>query len=173
MWLQHAYDRFTLHDKPHVAKLFEDLWSFGNSAILCVFTSRGLGNQYKYPQIRSLLEAETGLRLSPEEMLAIGERNYALLRLHSSRAGYRQSANRLPQRFHQPLHHGASANHPIDPESFREALQSYNTERGYDDYGPTDAILSKLGLDDCLGIIHRTKSAQRESGTLRGREGEL
>jgi aldehyde:ferredoxin oxidoreductase len=155
-----AYDRFTLSDKPHVAKLFEDLRSFENSLILCIFTSRGLGNQYKYPQIRSLLEAATGIQLSAEDMLAIGERNYALLRLHAARAGYRQRDNRLPDRFHRPLPQGASANRPVDSESFRSALRAYDKERGYDDYGPTDETLAKLGLEECIGLIDRSHGEQ-------------
>ena len=155
-----AYDRFTLSDKPCIAKLFEDLRSFENSLILCIFTSRGLGNQYKYPQIRSLLEAATGIELSSEEMLAIGERNYALLRLHSARAGYRQSDNQLPRRFHQSLPRGASTDHPIDSESFREALHAYDEARGYDDNGPTDETLKRLGLDDCIGTVDRSSAEQ-------------
>jgi len=162
--VQHAYNRFTLFDKPRITKLFEDLRSFENSLILCIFTSRGLGQQYKYPQIRSLLEAATGIKLSPEEMLTIGERNYALLRLHSARAGYRQRDNQLPERFHQPLPSGASADHCIDSEAFRKALQKYDKVRGYDDYGPTDETLKKLGLEDCVGVIDRLNTEQQGSG---------
>jgi aldehyde:ferredoxin oxidoreductase len=148
-----AYDRFTLSDKPPIAKLFEDLRSFEDSLILCIFTSRGLGDQYKYGEIRSLLEAATGIALSAEDMLLVGERNYALLRLHAARAGYRQHQNALPERFHQPLQHGASANYPIDYAEFQEAMRVYNEVRGYDDFGPTDETLRKLKLDVCVGII--------------------
>jgi aldehyde:ferredoxin oxidoreductase len=153
--VSHPYDRLTLSDKPRIAKLFEDLRSFENSLVLCIFTSRALGNRYKYPEIRSLLEASTGIELSAEGMLEIGERNYALIRLHSARAGYRQGDNRLPERFHQPLPNGGSADHPIDAQAFAKALREYNAERGYDDCGPTDGTLNRLGLGDCIGIIDR------------------
>ncbi len=57
------YDRFTLADKPAVAKIYEDLRSFENSLVLCAFTSRPMGKAYRYPAIRSLLEAATGVAL--------------------------------------------------------------------------------------------------------------
>jgi aldehyde:ferredoxin oxidoreductase len=153
--INRAYDRFSLSDKPGITKLFEDLRSFENSLILCAFTSRDLGERYKYPQIRSLLEAATGIVLSPEDMLTIGERNYTLLCLHAARAGYTQHENSLPERFHQPLPSGASADHPVDRATFRVALQAYYKARGYDDAGPTDEILRKLDLDDYVGVIVR------------------
>ena len=103
-----------------------------------------------------LLDAATGIELSSGGMLEAGERNYALLRLLSARAGYRQRDNRLPERFHQPLCEGGSANHPIDLEAFRKALEEYDADRGYDDFGPTDVTLKRLGLDECIGTVDRS-----------------
>jgi len=150
-----AYDRFTLADKPNVAKIFEDLRSFEDSLILCIFTSRSSGDKYRYPQIRSLLEAVTGVATSAEEMLRIGERNYALLRLHAARAGYSTDQDGLPKRFFEPLTRGASAGHSVDPETLRDAIQSYYKKRGYDRFGPTDDTLRRLDLEDCVGMIPR------------------
>ncbi|HCP32182.1 TPA: aldehyde ferredoxin oxidoreductase [Candidatus Acetothermia bacterium] len=153
--IDHAYDRFTLADKPGVAKTYEDLRSFENSLILCVFTVRETGEHYSFSQIRSLLEAATGIGLSPIKMLEIGERNYALLRLHAARAGHTMDGDRLPMRFSQPLLSGASADHPIRAEAMRTAIEVYYQERGYDQLGPTDETLGKLGLEDCIGVIER------------------
>jgi aldehyde:ferredoxin oxidoreductase len=94
--VDHAYDRFTLADKPKIAKIYEDLRSFENSLILCVFTVRETGENYTLPQVRSLLEAATGIALSPQEMLEVGERNYALLRMHAARAGGLRSTRVRP-----------------------------------------------------------------------------
>ena len=153
--VDHAYDRFTLTDKPGVAKTYEDLRSFENSLILCVFTVRETGEHYSFPQIRSLLEAATGIGLSPIKMLEIGERNYALLRLHAARAGYTMDGDGLPMRFSQPLPSGASADHPIRAEAMRTAIEIYYQERGYDQLGPTDKTLRRLDLEDCIGVIAR------------------
>ena len=153
--VDHSYDRFTLADKPAVVKAFEDLRSFDNSLVLCCFTTRPTGESYSYPQIRSLLEAATGLAVSPTEMLRIGERNYALLRLNASRAGYTMDDDRLPARCASPLPRGASAEHPIDEAAMRSAIEVYYTERGYDRLGPTDETLRRLGLDVLIGVIER------------------
>jgi len=153
--VDHAYDRFTLTDKPGVTKTYEDLRSFENSLILCVFTVRETGEHYTLPQIRSLLEAATGIGLSPVKMLEIGERNYALLRLHAARAGYTMDGDGLPIRFSQPLSSGASADHPIRAEAMRTAIEVYYQERGYDQLGPTDKTLRRLDLEDCIGVIAR------------------
>ena len=153
--IDRPYDRFTIADKPFVAKTFEDLRSFDNSLVLCCFTTRSVGDRYNYPQIRSLLEAAAGRLVDAAEMLRIGESNYALMRILSARAGHRIEGDGLPSRFFEPLPRGASAGRPIDPATFREVLEAYYQERGYDRFGPTDERLRSLGLEDCVGMIPR------------------
>jgi aldehyde:ferredoxin oxidoreductase len=153
--VDHPYDRFSLPDKPNIVKIYEDLRSFENSLILCVFTVQETGEKYNLPQVRSLLEAATGIALSPQEMLKVGERNYALLRLHAARAGYTMEDDGLPARFSEALPRGASADHPIDPEAMGAAIAAYYEARGYDRFGPTDETLRRLGMDDCIGTIER------------------
>jgi len=153
--IDRSYNRFTLLDKPGLAKVYEDLRSFTNSLVLCAFTTRTVGDGYNFPQIRSLLEAASGIALDPETMLEIGERNYALLRIHAARAGYTIDRDGLPPRFHQPLPRGASAGHPIDPGELKRAIAAYYEARGYDRYGPTDGLLHRLGMDDLIGVIKR------------------
>jgi aldehyde:ferredoxin oxidoreductase len=151
--ITHPFSRFSLSDKPGVSKLFEDLRSFENSLILCIFTSRALGENYRYPLIRSLLENATGIGLSAADMLRVGERNYALLRLHAARTGYTADQDSLPDRFFTPLKRGASAEWPIDHALFDEALAEYRRRRGYDAFGPTESTLKQLGLEEVGGIM--------------------
>lgn len=153
--ITHSYDRFSLADKPEIVKLYEDLRSFSNSLILCVFTTRMVGAHYNYPQIRSLIEALTGIGLSEQQMIEIGARNYALLRLHAARSGYTMDDDMLPKRFSSPLSRGGSAGYSISEEDLRSAVEAYYQARGYDRLGPTDATLRELGMDDCLGVIGR------------------
>ena len=150
-----AYDRFTLLDKPKLAKIYEDLRSFTNSLVLCAFTVRTTGERYNLPRIREILEATTGIGLTSEGMLEVGERNYALMRLHAARAGYTTDRDALPNRFHVPLPRGASAGRPVDPEEFERAIDAYYEARGYDRHGPTDERLRRLGMDDLIGVIER------------------
>ena len=150
-----SYDRFTLVDKPGVVKVYEDLTSFQNSLILCIFTTRSGGERANFLKIGSLLEAATGISLSPEGMLEVGERNYALLKLNAARAGYTMGDDGLPERFATALPRGASAGHPVDPKGMREAIEAHYRGRGYDRYGPTDETLRRLDLGDYIGIIER------------------
>ncbi len=153
--IDQPYDRFTLRDKPRVGKVYEDLRSFTNSLVMCAFTVTTTGKRYNLPQIRNLLTAVTGIEISPQSMLTVGERNYALMRLHAARAGYTIDHDGLPRRFHEPLPRGASAGRPVDPDELKTAIADYYTARGYDRYGPTDATLHRLGMDDLIGVIKR------------------
>jgi len=117
----HAYDRFTLADKPHPTVAFENLCSFDNSLVLCCFTTRATGEAYSHPQIRSLLEAATGLSLEADEMLRVGERTYAAMRLLSGRVGHTIDEDGLPARFSEALPAGGSSGHPIDPVEMKAA----------------------------------------------------
>jgi len=148
-----AYDRFTLTDKAPVGKTFEDLRSFDNSLVLCCFTTRSVGPRYGYAAVRSLLEAVTGRTIDAEEMLAIGERNYALMRLLSGRMGHRMAEDGLPARFAEALPRGASADHPVDPDEMRSTIADFYRARGFDETGPTAATLRRLGLDDCVRFL--------------------
>lgn len=150
-----AYDRFSLLDKPRIGKIYEDLRSFENSLVLCAFTVHEVGERYNLPQVRDLLAAAAGIALTPQGMIEVGERNYALMRLHAARAGYTVDQDGLPPRFHTPLPRGASAGRPVDPDELKKAIAGYYEARGYDRYGPTDETLRRLGMDDLIGVTVR------------------
>jgi aldehyde:ferredoxin oxidoreductase len=150
-----AYDRFTLADKAHPSIAFENLRSFDNSLVLCCFTTRATGEGYSYPLVRSLLEAATGLSLDSNEMLRVGERAYAAMRLLSGRAGHTMEEDGLPARFAEPLPTGASADHPVVPAEMKQAIADYYEARGFDSFGPTDKTLRDLGMADCVGKLQR------------------
>ncbi|MBE0635427.1 aldehyde ferredoxin oxidoreductase, partial [Candidatus Bipolaricaulota bacterium] len=151
----HAYDRFSLHDKAQPVKAFEDLRSFDNSLVVCCFTSRATGETYSYPAIRSLLEAASGLRVNSDEMIRVGERAYAAMRLLSGRVGHTMDEDGLPPRFAEALPTGASSGHPVEPSVMRAAIAEYYEARGYDRYGPTDDTLRRLAMEDCIGQLQR------------------
>ena len=153
--VDHAYDRFSLEDKVQPAKAYEDLRSFDNSLVLCIFTSRTLGEDYSYPKIRSLLEAATGQTLDADEMIRVGERAYTAMRILSGRAGHTMDEDGLPARFAEPMPAGASAGHLVDPSVMQQAIADYYDARGFDRFGPTDDTLRKLGMDDCIGKLQR------------------
>ncbi len=141
-------DRFALKGKAPLVKLYEDLRSFTNSLVLCIFVTRETGPNYNFPRIREALRHATGMELGPEEMLRIGERNFNLLRFYSGLVGYRREHDRLPRRLHEPLPRGKSAGRPIPERAFQEEIDAYYRLRGWDERGPTPEKLRELGLEE-------------------------
>ncbi|GAB4310069.1 MAG: aldehyde ferredoxin oxidoreductase family protein [Candidatus Bipolaricaulota bacterium] len=143
-------DRFVLRGKAKAVVTYENLRSFVNSLVLCAFVTREVGAKYNFPLIRKLVAHATGVELGPQEMLAMGERNFALLRLYASRAGIGQDADRLPSRFHQPLPRGASAARPIPPDAFQAEAEAYRRARGWEERGVLPDRLRDLELEDLI-----------------------
>lgn len=148
-------DRFSWEGKPRVAKIYEDLRSFTNSLVLCVFIPSMTGPGYNYPQIREILNALTGLEVDAEEMLRIGERNFNLLKILAARAGYTRRDDDLPRRLKRPLPRGASAGRPIPNDILQGMIDEYYRLRGWDELGPTPAKLEELGLEELVGLVRR------------------
>lgn len=144
-------DRFAVEGKADITLLYENLRSFTNSLVMCVFTTSMSGSHYNYPTIRQLVGAATGQQITVDDMLAIGARNYALLRLFASRCGRTAADDGLPQRFHEALPAGASSGRPIDRAAFAQELERYRALRGWEGDGPTAHKLRELGLGDLIG----------------------
>ncbi|MGB9861142.1 MAG: aldehyde ferredoxin oxidoreductase family protein, partial [Candidatus Bipolaricaulaceae bacterium] len=144
------YDRFSLEGKARLVVLYEDLRSFVNSLVMCAFITKEAGPRYNFPKIRELLAYVTGLEIGPQDMLTMGARNFALMRLYSGLCGYKKGHDGLPPRFHEPLPRGASAGKPIDPELFRKEIEEYYRLRGWDEFGPAPKTLDELSLSDLI-----------------------
>ncbi|HDS29395.1 MAG TPA: aldehyde ferredoxin oxidoreductase, partial [Candidatus Acetothermia bacterium] len=152
--IDHAYDRSSLEGKVLPVKTFEELRSFDNALVLCCFTARAVGDRYNYPALRTLVEAATGLSVDAEEMLRIGERGIAAMRLLSGQQGHTKEQDSLPDRFATALPAGPS-DRPVDPAALRTAIDALYQARGYDRFGPTDATLRALQMEDCIGKLTR------------------
>ncbi len=149
--LTEPMDRFTYEGKAKAAKLFEDLRSFNNSLVMCAFTTDMVGENYSFGTMREMVEAVTGRKLTPTKMLNMGERNYLLLRLLASRAGYSAQEDRLPDRLKEPLSTGPTEGEGFSEEKLSEMLTEYYESRGYDENGiPTRERLADLGIKQLL-----------------------
>lgn len=97
----------------------------------------------------ALMEAVTGLTLTPEEVARVGERINNLARAFNTREGFTRTDDVLPERLMtEPLESGASKGQLISKEDLRVMLDEYYTVRGWDlNTGiPTRAKLVELGL---------------------------
>ena len=107
----------------------------------------GLDLDY-YPK---LLYHATGIRYTWDELYAVADRIYALIRALWIRelGGWDRSLDMPPARwFKDPLTKGPLAGSKLDLDSFRALLDSYYEQRGWDERGvPRRSTLERLGLD--------------------------
>lgn len=143
------YDRLALEDKARLAKVYEDLMSFTNSAIMCRFnTFNRVGDRYNYPELREGLNALTGRNIGPDEMLKIGERGLLLLKLLSFREGYGREDDDLTDRLKSRLPSGGSKGEGLPQEDLDAMREEYYELRGLKEEGISKEKLKKLGMDE-------------------------
>lgn len=147
--LGNKYDRLALEDKAKLAKVYEDLMSFTNSAIMCRFTTfNRAGSRYIYPELREALNAVTGSNIGPEGMLKIGERGLILLKLLSFRAGYGREDDDLTDRLKSQLPSGGSKGEGLTQEDLEAMKEEYYDLRGLKKEGITKEKLKELDMDE-------------------------
>lgn len=143
------YNRLALKGKAELAKVYEDLMSFTNSAIMCRFTTfNRVGDRYNYPELREGLNSLTGRNIGPEEMLAIGERNFLLLKLLTYREGYRREDDDLTDRLKSRLPAGGSKEEGLPQEDLDRLKQKYYDLRGLQESGVKEEKIKELGLEN-------------------------
>ncbi len=153
-------ERFSWDNKAFACKSYEDLYSFVDSCIVCGFISWNQSaskDYYPFGSIRRIINAVTGLEIDAEQMQLIGERNYVIRKIISAYSGYRITDDCLPERLKCPLKDaGPSEGEMITDEALQSAIDEYYQLRGFDAYGPTDAKLRDLDLQELAGLIERS-----------------
>mgnify|MGYP000574252703 CR=1 FL=1 len=144
-------------NKVELCKIYEDMVSYANSLIICAFNSwaRIHDDFYAFSLINNLLNSVTGKEVDLEEMLEIGERNYAIRKIVTAKDGYTMKDDDLPERLKKPLKNGLYEGEKIPDTQLKSAIKGYYEKRGFDEYGPTDNKLRSLGLDNLVGEIER------------------
>ena len=101
-----------------------------------------------YPKF---FEAATGVKMGLDEMFALGDRIYALIRAFWVRefgGRWSRQMDYPPTRwFDEPLTQGPSKGAHLDRDNYDKLLQAYYDKRGWDKRGiPTKATMERLGL---------------------------
>jgi len=110
-----------------------------------------------FERAAEVMEATTGLRMTPAEVRRAGERIVNIERAFNVREGMRRKDDSLPRRFREePLTEGASSGTTFDQEPM---LDEYYTERGWDlETGvPKPEKLRELGLGYVAEDLRRRK----------------
>jgi aldehyde:ferredoxin oxidoreductase len=133
--------------KGKLVSYFEDWCAVIDSLEPCKNIMQNMGI-LTFDRASEVIEAATGLRMSPAEVRRVGERIVNLERAFNVREGIGRRDDSLPRRFREePLPEGASKGTVFDQEPM---LDEYYTERGWDgETGiPTRTTLLRLGLTD-------------------------
>ena len=110
-----------------------------------------------FDRASQVIEAVTGLKMSPTEVRLVGERIVNIERAFIVREGIRRRDDCLPRRFREePLREGASSGTVFDQEPM---LDEYYRERGWDlETGiPTKETLEGLSLDRVADDLRHLK----------------
>lgn len=133
-------DPYSTEGKPEWTIFMQDMGSVINSTVICLFTSFAIG----LPQYAGMLEAITGMELSPEKLLKIGERITNLERLINNIYGLDRAADVLPKRLTEEPVSGGPSKGQIS--HVPEMIGKYYSLRGWIDGKPTEEKLRELGI---------------------------
>lgn len=148
--IPHEVDRFSAEGKGKLTKWNQDVRSATCDApTMCAFLLDMAVPAIATQNTADLLDAVSGLKLSAEDVQAVGERINNLARAFNVREGFTRDDDTLPERLMtEPLKAGASKGQFISKEELKKMLDEYYAERGWDigTGTPTRAKLMQLGL---------------------------
>ena len=155
----YAVDRLGIEGKGKLTKWNQDVRTATcDCPTMCVFLLDTAMAPTATENTAALMEAVTGLTLTPEEVTQVGERINNLARAFNVREGFTRADDTFPDRLMtEPLQSGASKGQLISKEDLNAMLDEYYTLRGWDlNTGiPTRKKLIELSLDyvaDQLGV---------------------
>lgn len=138
-------------DKVRFALKTQHFYSFLDSACLCQFVWGPAWTLYGPEETVAMIQAVTGWQdFGLEELMQVGERRVNMMRAFNARLGLDRNADRLAQKFAQPLTGtGPTAGFAIPVEEIEAAKDEYYRLAGWDvaTGNPTPETLERLGLD--------------------------
>ena len=139
-WKHLSTDRFSSDGKEYVAWM-ENLMTVHDILGTCKFT-----RDFYVPEIMSeMVEAYTGVKKSPEDLIEIGERTFNVEWLFNMRNGIEMG--KLPPKFRAPIREGPSKGSFISEEDEKKMKRDYFRARGWDEKGvPEKETLDRLKL---------------------------
>jgi aldehyde:ferredoxin oxidoreductase len=138
-------DPLVTEGKPELLKTFQDLTGLVDSSDICLFTTFALG----LGEISAMLRGATGLEITDDEMLQVGERIWNLERMFNLEAGFTKADDTLPPRLlNEPVTSGEAKGKVAE---LGQMLDRYYENRGWDANGiPTQEKLVELSIDKHL-----------------------
>jgi aldehyde:ferredoxin oxidoreductase len=136
------YPRHSNEGKAKITRMAQNWSHILDAMVLCYFASFTL----KPSDLACLINLATGMELTPQDLLVIGDRSNALYRAYNYRCGIRRGDDTLSKRSLTALESGGAANQVPDLEL---QLNEYYAERKWEEDGkPSYESLIELGLAD-------------------------
>jgi aldehyde:ferredoxin oxidoreductase len=108
-------------------------------------------NSPTWVEYSKMIELATGMKITPEQVMEIGDRIYTTERMFNLREGATRADDWLPERyFDEPVPAGLDAVRGlcIDRDKFTKMIDEYYEHHGWDNEGvPTPETLTRLNLD--------------------------
>lgn len=162
--------RLAYRGKGRLVSYFEDWCAVIDSLEVCKNIMENM-EILPFERAAEVIEAATGMRMSPEEVRRCGERIVNLERAFNVREGITRRDDCLPRRFREePLTGGASKGSIFEQEPM---LEEYYRERGWNSETgiPERGTLERLGLKhvaDELGLPRENPGSEREPKAFKG-----
>lgn len=139
-------DRFSTEKRAEIVKAQQDYGAAVDCLVGCWFV-RGVIGKRRYVE---MLNAATGMEMTVEEFIPLGERVWNLVRMFNVREGFTREEDTLPWRFlNESLPSGIAQAQRLTRKQLETMLDEYYRLRGWhNDTGvPTVEKLKELGLE--------------------------
>ncbi|MEB3774402.1 MAG: aldehyde ferredoxin oxidoreductase C-terminal domain-containing protein, partial [Desulfurococcales archaeon] len=148
LWRFSGVDRRSYDGKGAMVKQMEDLMAYFDDMGICKFSRYTLTPENTAPLVNAL----TGWKLAPEDLLMMGERTVNLERIINIAMGLKPGDDWLPQRLlRDPIPDGPSRGEVVDEDLLKRGIMEYYTARGWSREGvPLRETIQSLGLEDLL-----------------------
>jgi aldehyde:ferredoxin oxidoreductase len=136
-------------EKINFARKTQHFYILADSLCLCQFAWGPAWQLYGPEHIAPMVQAVTGWDVTLEELCTVGERRLNLMRAFNAREGINRDQDKLPEKFFKrPLEGGPSHGWALDERQFKDALDDYYAQSGWElETGtPTTRTLERLAL---------------------------
>ena len=135
-------DRFAEEGRGKIHKWVEDIRAFQSSLGICFFSF--VASEAWHKVLAELYTAVTGVDMSPDEVIIVGERINTLERLFNIREGLTREDDTLPDKFlKEPMTEGPSKGRVVNIDLM---VDEYYEARGWANGIPTLEKLKELGI---------------------------
>jgi aldehyde:ferredoxin oxidoreductase len=152
-------DRLAEEGKGKTHKWFEDVRAFQHSLEVCMFAFES--RDVVWTQVLAeMFTAVTGIDITADQVLTVGERTTNLERAFNVREGLTRKDDALPERFLKPMPAGPAKGQFVNLEPM---LDEYYEARGWDKQTgfPTVGKLKALGLKEVADEVRKITLSPR------------